>query len=899
MKTYKHKIYLVERTKLLEGTLCQSITFTNPLGNNYTVQNALPTVIQNSSGADLDEEDISNIINLVKDLYNTPSESENIISANAIGNIINGLSVSSPETGTGVHPNVNLVYVSAQSTLYSVNGNLNSLGADEEITVSNFDNLTIRYNLTFSRFSGGTAYSTELDIAYFVFGKKNTLPLVRWTITDVINRILQLAEPISSPEQARYTLNPIQAEKYSKIFAPEFTMTQCTLREQLKVVGGYIHAEPRLGGYYNGVYEENMIFFDEYGSTEPSEIASAPYVYKGYAQSINQYCTDVQTNASNIVNSLNYAQGVIIDPDINGDRTIRTENVNVKITDNDSAVAYTQLPIYKITKVECGVYNADGDGYYLPLKDISPYIYEAYEYNSILSSYEGNYPYVKAYGIYYTQGEKNLRGLFFKTENAIAEYFSEYAIVNILSVVNTDKTKNEIKNYITNNFPLITFRISYLPVYEAKFSHNKQLIIKGNKKFSQIYNQSENLIETSYYGQNIKGVAQRLGNVEQTRTYILKDITKIPKIGQCIDDYIISAVNTEIQWGYIKCTVALSKDFNRISQYVGINSNKRIAEVSERQAYKRDILLKDFVVIGDAETQNARCFNDVSFALDVFKANVEKNQISAVLGIGYTKNNTRLNIIRLPIISSAFGNSMLFSWNYKDNYSAGEQVSRINDATWQTDVPYCDYYGRIWDYAFGLYNNLNFEKEQAFTPINKVSVADSPIFIPNERYLMRKDSREIPTFNYEVEFVTNRPDLIIGSAMASNNPLVSGIGAKLSEAPKVYFFDEPINKFTNKVDLSKALKVNGVVQTSNITINNNIISFTIPNPQGFNRLIKSWAIVTPIETISEQQYQDEDGNVITETITKGGELLLASNKTGYSIGDTIIIYLTGKGNIYD
>ncbi|MBQ7760449.1 MAG: hypothetical protein IJ400_00180 [Clostridia bacterium] len=29
MKAYKHDIYLIERTKLLEGIVCQSIAFTN------------------------------------------------------------------------------------------------------------------------------------------------------------------------------------------------------------------------------------------------------------------------------------------------------------------------------------------------------------------------------------------------------------------------------------------------------------------------------------------------------------------------------------------------------------------------------------------------------------------------------------------------------------------------------------------------------------------------------------------------------------------------------------------------------------------------------------------------------------------------------------------------------
>jgi hypothetical protein len=206
-----------------------------------------------------------------------------------------------------------------------------------------------------------------------------------------------------------------------------------------------------------------------------------------------------------------------------------------------------------------------------------------------------------------------------------------------------------------------------------------------------------------------------------------------------------------------------------------------------------------------------------------------------------------------------------------------------------------------------LYTEAPFNKAQANTPIQQLEPSESKAVFGNAKdfYLVRKDSREILSFNYEIEFVTNRPDLIIGSAMASNNPLVSGKGAKLSEAPKVYFFDEPINKFTNKVDLSKAIKVNGEYITSKLEflVGGNRLAFLLPRLEGSteNMDFVSWAIVTPIKTISEKQYQDEDGKITTEKITEGGELLLASNKPSseYSSVGIEELYFTGKSNIYE
>lgn len=969
MKTYTHNLYLIERTKLLEGILCQSLTFTNSQmkqwGEGDVNSGISAKIFEEYTGLYYEYPDLKTPITKGKSymLENPTSIANTIIEKYKKG-----------DEGTLLPPNYDIdeakITVWMDGDVYSEAG---TYTPDSYISISYYISIWEHDLPT-------TNIYHKYECTYYISVVENRLPIKPWTITGAINRVLELAEPIFEGEEPRYELNPAQDEKFDKIQAPEFTMTQCTLREQLKIIGGYIHAEPRLGGYdEQGNYQENWIFFDEYGSTQPSEISDAPYVYKGYSQDINQYCTDVQTNATNIVNSLNYAQGVIIDPDCTNTQTLRTDSINVKLTDSTSKVA-TQLPIYKITKVECGLYDNDGNWLYEP-KDITPYVFESHEYNSTLSSYEGTYPYAKCYAIYYTQGQKGLDGLFFKSDNEVDSAWSRYAITNILASVNEIAKRKEFQKTIERHFPTLSFRVSYLPIYDAKFSHNKQLIIPTNKRFSQIYNQSENLIETSYYGENIKGVAQRLGNVEQARTYMLSDISHIPKAGQALDGYIISAVTTEIMPFYIKCTVALSKDFNRISQYVGINSNKRISEVSERQAYKRDILLKDYVVFTD------NLYKDDGTTKKYDKSSIAFNNYDAIKGcfvptsikpvtacVGESLNykcdlinNTR---IKLPVISSSFGNSILFSWQYKDNYSAGERViadqdNEVNDIVpyWQTDVPYCDYYGRVYKYKFSLFNNTDYLNNDNMyryieTHIDELLIADEMevtdknrkqvleayynIIFSEERdvtqeaqyqsliktfskamfdqaktvafdldgvlatnictqtpYCVRKDSREALSFNYEVEMVTDQDDIIIGSALASKCPLVNTKNLNIS---KIYFFNEPINKFEKKIDISKAINEDNPAYISYST-KENIIYVNFADPVDgivYADNFQSYAIVTPVRTETDT-YEDEQGNVGEIEIQHGGELILARNKpkSAYNgaTGDTI--YFIATSNPYN
>ena len=915
---YKHELHLIERTKLLEGIYCQSLCFTNPRGHGFTkldIQDFSVDNVFSSGDGHITNSQIETyksavpLIDIIS-VNNAPSSLKIPITTpiifldfNTIGNNIaryyaeNGeLSGSANLTYSGVLNSLT-VKTNAQETTYDApQSNL-------ELNIYNPTSFIFDFSCTYSRTVIGETITQSHRFLVNITASvvENQYPLKPWTITECVNRCLDLCEPIFEGENPRFTFPQAQADKYANILAPEFTMTQCTLREQLKVIGGFIHAEPRLT-------ENNEIVFDEYGIGTEASIANKPYIYKAFKHDINEYCTHIETSASNLVNSLNYGKGTVTEPNINNVRTLRTDNVNVMLSESN-AFANTDNKIYDIPNQEGGVlvtlFDADGSIYEDDNEfkfeniDITPYIFESHEYNN-LSSYDSKYPYSKSFAPYYTRGEKGIRGLFFKNENAVDQYFSEYAIVNIINAV----TGKDVKDYVTDQFPRIAFKITYTPIYDTKFSHNKQTITLGETPFMRVYNQSENLIESKYYGEHIKGVAQRLGNLEQTRTYLLYNLNDIPEIAQTIDGYFIADVKIEVLSAHIKCTVELTKDFNRISQYVGISSNKRVFEVSEANAYARDILLKNYVVISDkAETVNANrtIFNSIAPIAQIFEPNPDPNDsdievtetpINAVNAKCYSKNgNTPFGEVLLPVIATAFGNTMVFSWDYKDNYSAGESVSQYTNTNgsvkqvWQTDVPYGDYYGRAYWYDFNL---LTSPANNGYAQANTISTINEPNEQPTEiiygswnRYKLRKDSRERLSVNCELEFVTTRDDIIIGSALASSCPLVSG--KTYTTAPQVVFYAEDINKFG-------ALPINTAIPETAINVsvvgNTLTVSFPIPKPseQNPNLDFKSWAIRLP-DRFESAKYENEDGIVETVTYNRGGEFLIGRNKSLTEYGE--------------
>ena len=904
---YTHELYLIERTKWLEAFYCQSLVFTNSKGYDPAESNALTNT-----------EFTDNNVNLfLQDFYKTPIIRGNTVeieSAWSIGtDIKNNFYEDSfwqrtdvVDSGDGTETKVIVISDDEENTYYWND-------SPPEITIGN--SLTLIYTIVFqtnNTILGGTITTSATSFSYQIAGAQNRYPLKPYTIADVVDRVLDLAEPHFVSEAPRFRLNPIQAEEFAKIKAPQFSMTQCTLREQLKVIGGHIHKEPRLGWLNpdTNEYEENTIYFDDIGITKPEiKLRGKQNFYKGIKWDGNDYCTSVETSAANLVNSLKYAQGVVIEPNANNYKTVRTDSINVLLSETN-AFAQTSLPIYDVMSIECGLYDGSTGAWILEPIDIIAYLFEKHEYDSVLSSFGGVYPYSKSYGIYYSQGSKNIGGLFYKPDeeeaSILSPYLSKYAIVNILEAVSGES----LKDAVTNNFCTLAFRIKYIPIYSARFSHGKSTYNANEFPVSKVYSQSENQIETTYFGQHIKGVAQRLGNVEQTRTYIFGHFRDIPRLGYQVDGYSISAVNCSVMPNYIKCTVGLSKDYNRINEFIGIDSHKRISEVSERSAQLREILIKNYIVVSENPLTypniSNRIFGDYTAIRQIFEPSYNNNGVINTLNTvrvqSYAKNDeydsNPFGKAILPVISSAFGNAITFSWSFKDNYSAGEDVTRedIDNLTryWQTDKPYGDYYGRAYLHDFFLYQSYPYgAMNQALTVSPIMDNIPETTFYTQQPLVLRKDSREVISFNFEVEFKSNTENIIVGSALASSCPLVTG--KTYTSKPIVYFFNEEINNLSTNADLSKAV-AQSIIYEIEQDGDPLRITFTIPNVP-----FKSWAILTPIYNKAPEIYETEDG--ITEEIVEpiGGEILIASNNGSsyYNGASNTSLYLTILRDIYN
>jgi hypothetical protein len=867
-KLYKHEIYLIEETKLLEGLVGDSIVFTNALGNLY-LENKIPVqyVVDFDNG-------ISATVKTPN--YYTPEkvgENYNFLSANQVFDYEEGPYIGEYNFTTTIYYEGEQIFTTEdRDDIFSV--------------VLEQGTYKAEYQVRFSSSTGNRRATIHFDIN----AASNRYPLKKWTITDVVQRTLDLIEPHLDGYPNRFTFNEEQAEEYKNVIAPEFAFTKENLRERLQQIVGFIHAEPRLR---NGV-----IYFDKYGMNDYADMYKTPYTGKMVCQDINHYATNLDSSVDNLVSQLSWAKGVIMEPFAGGYRSVRTESMNVRITDENMLIQ-TIFPVYQVEKLTCA-YIKDGK---LTTCDITPYVFESVDYNSNLSSYSVTYPTSKAYGVYYTQGERNIRGLNFKVPDAISDTLQKYAIINIL-----EAASGENFDWFYNiDYPTLMFQITYIPIFSTRVTQTKQYIVGMQHPFALPYNQGANMIETSYYGENMKGLIARLGNVEKTLTYMVYNLNRIPKAGQLFDDeYYISAVFTEFMPSYIKVQLTLSKDFNRLSQYINVPSYKRFYEVSERQAFRRETLYTDYLVIGnEVEDDGQALLNPTQFFYylkAIFTQDVHEDaKITAarVWGKDKGKNNLYENPVIMPVLSTAMGTTMNFSFSAEDNYSAGARsiehnvMSGNNEVTgyWQQYLPYGDYYGRMYWLSFQLVTSmtyttpeaylqaaLDFPKEQREIPTIKtvISAVNTPI-------LYRKDSREIMNFTYQASFVTNRKNIVIGSALAAMNPLIKG--SDRDNPAGLFISPHRINKFDDFVDVSEMTQ-QAWTGAEDVTVDGTVMRLgqITASVEG-----KAWAIVySPNQEDTEITVEDEDGNVTTQKIPVGDRLLIACNMDVYA-GQLIIL----------
>lgn len=835
LKKYNHQISIMEETKCLERFLIGGKTTTNSLHREYPSYKVQVYPEYENTPGNLLFPPIS------PETYMTPqtvNSAVTLLNVRTIFNVTDGFT-------TTLRSGSFIVYYNNEQ-------------------IAEVQNVTDTYTLTFNRegvykveyralirYLSDSAVNVHCSYTFNCFADDSGTFRSSKTITEVIVELLETFEPIYDDEEPRFTLNSEQAEKFDKIESPEFSFSnQMTLWEALNSIGGYLHAIPRL--------RNSILYFDELGDNQYSYLALDKYSINETNYDIEQYCSKLISTVNNLVNY--EEEGSIRDPGA-GYQSLRVEYGQAYISE-DNLTIKTQYPIENIVKLEGGYLGDTGT----LIGDITPFVYERAEYD-LLSSYDETYPYAKCYAIYYVQGEKDIKGLQFKADNSITnigDSFKNYAIQNIIEKktgVSIDIIKQIFGTGENDAFKLqnLTFKVTYQPKISARLEQTKPY--KKDMIYSSeiAYNQDSTLINSSAFGENMRGAVSRLGTVEITRTYIFHNLFEIPKIGSLVElvgnEYYISNMILQYYQTFIQAQIGFSKDFNLWNRYVGVKNNIRFYDVSEKQCLDRYIFPNEFCVIGFEDKSDGKQMIKKTAVEKIIKQfnntiTAQDQEISAVVAKTLDANKQQIQEVILPAVSLGIGSNIYVGFEFYDNYSAGDKIIVTQDnIRTQQAVSYGDSQGRAKFIDIALHDNLSVpsnyvnikEYADALPEKNQLSSGTPSVYI--DKLVLDKDGRERISGAYTLNFITNNKKIVLGPGLTRLSRLVSSQTTSFG----LYISPKRLNKFSIKnYDLSSFIKINGVLENlvyENIVDNqDNPTKFNLGN---FNSPVKgkAWAII--------------------------------------------------------
>ena len=181
--------------------------------------------------------------------------------------------------------------------------------------------------------------------------------------------------------------------------------------------------------------------------------------------------------------------------------------------------------------------------------------------------------------------------------------FTSNRLKNMLGSAYAEQTGSSPEVMI--DYEKVLFRISYIPFTKGLMrSYKDSQLLSGNLNVSS----SSSIVDFKRLGRNLKGMVNRLGNGDLSLKFKLKSYEDMINIGDYTDDgYIVTSAEKQFFDDHIVEIVTLTKNYNRISQYVGVNTEYRSYEIP-RNGIIRHLHYDDFVVVSDNDKEGNSSF---------------------------------------------------------------------------------------------------------------------------------------------------------------------------------------------------------------------------------------------------------------------------------------------------
>lgn len=678
-----------------------------------------------------------------------------------------------------------------------------------------------------------------------------------YSLLDVLERICSVI-PLKTSTLTRYDDGLIGVVDSESIFSisddlksdiikygennisPEYVFDKMTLWEMLLFIGGKINAIP-----YIQDYEIHYMFLNRENSVW-TPTTNATYSRNRFTQNGAQYATELVSFNSNIISENGETDGTIIYPDVLGWITPRSNDIsNVRIN-NSTAEILLPIKIYEIKKVLVkniftvaygGIVN--GGGANDTIYDITDYVVNKKIYDALPDTKvgKGSKLVYDQYGnTIYNFANQPLSG-YIPLEPALTEILTSVSGASVAAI-------NPYKN--------IMFRIYYKPSYDNATSTGRDDSSDFNTYSELNYNQDSNQVTSENLGRNKVAKLNQMGVIETEQDFTLPTFNDLPTIGQTYNGLFINEVIWNLYNNLVKCTIVLTKDFNRISEYIDINRRKRPYVIPADEFIENcHLRYKEYIMFDTLTSENTSFINNEVLQNALIPASTQtfvgdfQQKITACLLNGYNKITSNqvksifaevqdvsdpdtITGILLTTTNNYSGNGLTFTVKFDTNVIAGywtdeyDTNNNIARPVLYTENGRLDY---IEPRFITKYKDTQSLNDSFILPLTTYDLPTgySCIDFTGKPLRILKDAREIIYLNYEIQFKKKNQNIILGNKIISQNSLIyykDGVKTR-----KVYGLKQKLGTYDNVINNTIADEITNSTITVNTTDNSLQVSF--------------------------------------------------------------------------
>ena len=729
---------------------------------------------------------------------------------------------------------------------------------------------------------------------FYCFTQSYNPNVTFYTLNDAINRVMRIA-PLGEDDMSNtwdygqpYDELPIPSDRVfdtidTKITnignneIPQLFLDQGTLREKLDAILKTINGIARLKSRMFGSQEKVKVLTVDLFNELKNILSDLKLDNMNNDINIEEINSNMETFLDNSVNEISQNSAQIVYPNIpNGYDRLKTNDNNYVLTDSNCGIR-TEYPIYRVDSLIIPIKIA----YQIsPLQelsldlDVTNYVIEQTDFDALPIGTDSfviditniTLPETQRMYLPYTYKSNfincgnNNKGFIFTYPNfntMITAIATKYYIDNYVTDPDVSislsitvggertggftKSANDVEGTISTEASfdpsVVEYRIKYTPIYDSHFATDKNSTLQVKVNATSLENQSTRIMSFENFSNNLLSSSQRVGTQQREVTIRHLHANELLQNGDYFND--TNEIITECEYIYYNNFIVgkylLSKDYNRINEYIGINSEIRQWQVPGN-VYDRKLLIKNYLEIDSEGKDNTSYLTELGCEtiLDnfVFDAN---RQIYKATNVFYDSSNTLLNLewsnimsddlpnyrrkILLGCVNNGGGNIISLGWTTQDNMCVTPVVETYTEQGVTKylikKVPYCIPYGEY----MGFLRNFNFiisNKNVDAIPTNmlpfvmKRTINDNNTLFndPNDlvrvpNMLVLKDPSERLTMNYQVSVVSNSEYITVGKWFTIDNLMIKDYDRSIPLTLDIYTSTTKHGKtFNDRVDAS-------------------------------------------------------------------------------------------------